>query len=342
MLISAGTFNTSNQSSNFNLTKLGSAVPTDLIPRRYSVLHVAAATVLISHECFCTLLVTIVLAVFIFYRNQPEVKATSRYLSICIFIGCYLLLFGATTHTVTSSLVSDQENTRRSICIIQISSTSVGLDLILSTAIAKTLRIAYIFSHMSKLGMGWSDRMLLCLIILITSGKICLLCLWYGLDPYLLLDREVYIGKKGYYKVTQYCHSQEVGVWLSVVIAYSALLCICLVVLAYKTRKIKRPNFKDTKKLNALTTGVIVTSIMGTAMWGILRLAGLSQGSKIVAALGYTVIPLLCQAFLFLPKIYTPFKRHIKILRPPRVIKSSTVMAENASSQVQYHRMTGN
>ena len=326
--------------SNFNFTKLSSDIPTDVIPRTYSTLHVAAATVLILYECLCTLFVTIVLIAFIVYHNQPEVKATSRYLSVCIFIGCYLFLFGAAMHTITSYMVIGVESSRRSICIIQISTTSIGLDVILATTIAKTLRIAYIFSHMGKVGVAWSDKVLLSLILLITFGKICLLLLWYVLDPYLLLDKVVYIGESGYYKVTQYCHSQEVSVWLSLTVVYSTVLCICLVVLAYKTRKIKRSNFKDTKKLNALITGVITTSVIGTALWGVLRLAGLFQASKVVGSLGYTVIPVLCQVLLFLPKLYPPFMRHIKMMRPSFALRSSSnYLAESDGSQTQYHRM---
>ena len=339
-LASVGTSSMSEQVTNFNFTRLGSEIPTDIIPRTYSTLHRAAAIVLILHECLCTLFVTTVLLAFIVCRNHPEVKATSRYLSVCIFIGCYLFLFGAAMHTITSYMVIGQESSRRSICIIEISTTSVGLDVILATTLAKTLRIAYIFSHMGKVGVAWSDKVLLSLILLIIFGKICLLLLWYILDPYLLLDKVEYTGESGYYKVTQYCYSQEVRVWLSLIVAYSTVLCICLVVLAYKTRKIKRSNFKDTKKLNALITGVITTSVMGTALWGVLRLAGLFQASKVVGSLSYTVIPVLCQVLLFLPKLYTPFRKHIKTMRPSFALRSnSSNLGESTGSQIQYHRM---
>ena len=312
--IVVGYLHSSGQSACLNISKLGATLPTVDVLRVYDTLHIAVTIVLILSVSLCFVFVSLVFIVFIMYRNQPEVKATSRYLSLCIFAGSYLILFGALTHTIGSHSVIDAASARNAICVITTSASSIGLDLILATTLAKALRIAYVFTHFKTIGKAWSDQALLVLIALIVTGKVAVLILWFSLDPYYIADQDAYISEKQHFSVTQYCYSEQVGVWLSLVFAYTGVLCVFLVVLAYRTRRIKRENFKDTKKLNALIAGIIMTSVLFTAMWGVLRLSGYSQISKFIPSVGYMLVPLLCQVLLFIPKLIPPLKRHIKTL----------------------------
>ena len=51
---------------------------------------------------------------FIYYRKEPEIKATSYTLSLCMFVGCYLLLTSALFHNITSgtTVYGSQESLR--------------------------------------------------------------------------------------------------------------------------------------------------------------------------------------------------------------------------------------
>ena len=310
--IVVGHLHTSEPSTYINVSRLGDVLPTVDVLRVYDTLHIAATIIFVLSISLCFVFVSLVFIVFITYRNQPEVKATSRYLSLCIFAGSYLILFGALTHTMGSHFVIDTASARNATCIVTTSASGIGLDLILATTLAKALRIAYVFTHFKTIGKAWSDQALLVLIALIVSGKVTVLVLWFSLDPYYIADQDTYVNEKGFVSVTQYCYSKQVGVWLSLVFAYTGVLCVVLVVLAYRTRRIKRGNFKDTKKLNALIAGIIMTSVLFTAMWGVLRLSGYSQISKFIPSIGYMIVPLLCQVLLFIPKLIPPLKRHIK------------------------------
>ena len=338
-LVTIGTLHTNSSNTIFNLSNLGNNPPTSQIARVYITVHIAATVTLTAAACASLLLVIGVFLLFIFYRNQAEVKAASKYLSISMFLGCCLLLVGATLHSITSHLIITRTSTKLSTCMIEISSTSIGLDMIIATATAKTLRIAYLFTHFRSMGKAWSDKGLLGFAALLVIGKVCLLVVWFVVDPYQLEDRKTFVRGGGHYSVVQQCTSVHAGVWLSVVLLYTGVLCVVLVVLAYRTRRIKRENFKDTKKLNALIAGIIMTAIICTSIWGILRLVGLSQASKTMANLGYIIIPILCQAFLFIPKIYPPLRRHIEMLRPSYSARPNTIPYGGILSEINYHKL---
>ncbi len=338
-IVTIGTLHTNNPNTHFNLSKLGNNVPTGQIARVYITLHIAATVTLTTAASVTLLFVIGVFLLLIFYRNQAEVKATSKYLSICMFLGCCLLLIGALLHSINSHLIITRTSTRISTCMIEISSTTIGLDMIIATATAKTLRIAYLFTHFRSMGKVWSDKGLLGFAALLVVGKVCLLVVWFAVDPYYLEDKDAFVRDGGQYSVVQQCTSVHVGVWLSLTLLYTGVLCVVLVVLAYKTRRIKRENFKDTKKLNALIAGVIMTAIICTSFWGILRLIGLSQASKTMATLGYIIIAILCQVFLFLPKIYPPLRRHIEMLRPSYSAHPNTIPYGGILSDINYHKV---
>ena len=305
-------------SSTFNLSMLGEEIPIDEIPRVYQTLPITVTVTFTVAIALCLLFLITVFGLFVFYRNQAEVKATSMALSLCIILGCFFLLFSALSHSVGSGVVIRQESQRNSLCIIDISFSSVGLDLILATILAKTLRIVHIFSHYGRTGRGWSDRVLLVMILLITTGKLCILVLWNVSDPYRIVDNDEFQGQSSdsYYLVVQQCYSEKTGVWLVIILSYTGLLGVVLTILAYKSRKIKRENFKDTKKINGLIVCILVACCISTSLWGIFRIAEMPQGSKIIGGIGYTVLPMLCLVFLFLPKILPAIRRRTQKLKP--------------------------
>ena len=49
------------------------------------------------------LFTTIVLVVYLYYRSHKEVKATSPYLSMLVFVGCYLLCLAAVCEATKAS-----------------------------------------------------------------------------------------------------------------------------------------------------------------------------------------------------------------------------------------------
>ena len=95
------------------------------------------------------LFTTIVLVVYLYYRSHKEVKATSPYLSMLVFVGCYLLCLAAVceatkasfelTHCAFTAIVS--------ITILLIVN---GIGLILLTIFITMFRIYLIFFSWMK------------------------------------------------------------------------------------------------------------------------------------------------------------------------------------------------
>ena len=77
------------------------------IPRIYYLQSAAITAVLLTIEAVLIILTTVVLILFLYYRNAPEMKATSPHLSLIMFLGCYILFAGATIETISPYVIHD-------------------------------------------------------------------------------------------------------------------------------------------------------------------------------------------------------------------------------------------
>ena len=264
----------------------------------------------------CYLFTTIVLLLFIYYRNQPEIKATSVWLSLCIFLGCYFIISGALNHFIASGESSTSLARRVSACNIPTYFLSLGIDLLFTIPLAKVMRIWRIFTYNGQMGNVWTNSSLLGFIGIVIAVKVVLLVIWTIVDPFTLKDEEKIVYVNGFgstYEIVQQCKSEYEYIWLVLVYGYSAIIGLVLIGASFKTRKVKQENFKDTKKISILVTSLIFLFIVCGALWGILRLIGDSIASKLVIGLAYCMIALQGEVFLFLPKILPALLRQFKL-----------------------------
>ena len=264
----------------------------------------------------CYLFTTIVFLLFIYYRNQPEIKATSVWLSLCMFLGCYFVVSGALNHFIANGERLKSQARRVFACNIITYFVSLGVDLLITTLLAKVLRIWRIFTLHGRTGKVWTDPSLLGFIGIVIAVKIVLLAIWTIVDPYTKTDREKLVHEDGFgltYEIVQQCESEYYYIWLVLVYGYSTVIGLVLIGASLKTRKIKQENFKDTKKITIVVTSLIYMALVCGALWGILRLIGDSIASKLVIGLAYCMIALLSEVFLFLPKILPALLRQFKL-----------------------------
>ena len=295
------------------LDLLGETRPQDEIPRVYQHIPDAITITVSVGISLAVVFVTVVLVAFFCSWRQPEVRASSRVLSLCIFLGSYLLLISSITDNIFASVYVDPVGVP--VCIIIPALAHVGLDLILATVLAKTLRIAYIFTKFKKnIGNNCSDYVLFAMIALIVGGKAFLLIAWNAIDvnhiedipnPVLTLNDDGFPQ----YNVFQQCYSQYQLVRVSLMAVYTLLICLALAVVSYVTRKIRMPNYKDTKKINAFLFTALIITLLTIALWWIFRFLRLYQISTTATSIGYTSAPILCQVFLIIPKIGPGLKR---------------------------------
>ena len=252
-----------------------------------------------------TFFTTITMVLFIHYRNHPDIKATSSILSLCMFIGCYLLIVSTLCHTIASSLVVEGDVLRFLFCWGNDLLNNIELDLILATVFAKTLRIHHIFNKLGKISSLWSDEGLFVLILIIVSVKGSIMILWITVDINYRID-DVKVPLQGFpphQVVVQTCYSHHSIVWFVLTFGYSGVLCLLMMIVAVLTKNIKRERFKDSKKICALVAVLFMSYLAGCVLWFFLRATGAYIGSKVFADLAFYALPLACQVFLFLPKI---------------------------------------
>ena len=306
--VKIGSYDSSLDQLLLNESALGE-IPSDRL-NRVSVLFPIPLTVFLSVLIvLCFVLTSVSMCLFIYYRKQPVIKATSSTLTLCLFVGCYLLLMSSLFHTVNSatSAQGSKESFRAFICSFNIYFTGIGLDIVLSTVIAKTLRIYHIFNKFGDVDPPQIcyDQGLFFLILIIVSVKIVLLILWTCLDVNHLIDKEQYISHSvpPYFLVTEECQSNHLGIWLALYFGYSAVLMFIMVLLAVLTRKVKQHHFKDSKQINSLVAILFFIMCVSVPLWSLLRITGATILSKVTYTVGYTMTAFFCQVVLILPKI---------------------------------------
>ncbi|CAI8020800.1 hypothetical protein GBAR_LOCUS12404, partial [Geodia barretti] len=117
--------------------------------------------------------------------------------------------------------------------------------------------------------------------------------------------------KPPYYEVIQHCHSNHFVVWIGITITYTAILIGFLAFVSYKTRKIRRKDFKNTKKINVLLSVVVISMAVLLPLWWVFRSVGNTVMSRVVIVSLYLIIPMSCQVCLFCPKTLPPLMRSV-------------------------------
>lgn len=287
--------------------------------------HAAIVFVIYYSEItLCSILVTLNLVLYIYYRKQPEVKATSFLISTSMFLCCYLLIL------YLLLLAARMQDIRHSdaICILRSWLNVLGIpgSLIVSTVLVKMLRVYSIFrpGSLNRIGKRFSDQAVFCYIILLQIPTIIIGILWNVLDPYK--RRTIMILETNFVAVTEECYSDNLSLWPSLLLGYNFMLTTGLVIVAIKTRKIRKTNFKDTKKVNVFVFLYVFLVIFLLSLWVTARNLSLVVYGEVALHIGHTFMVMLVQVLLFAPKLYPPFVRHVWKQRGDgtRPLKSST------------------
>ena len=157
--VEIGSYTSHLEKLTLNLSLIGE-IPSDELDRMYEIYPVGLMVVLSVLILLCLLLTTVILLLFVHYQAEPEIKAASRYLSLCMFLSCYTLLVASLDYTILSGIIIPQNNfaIRAIACVVDVTLSTIGLDLVLSTLFAKMLRIYHIFERLGKVSFVWSDK----------------------------------------------------------------------------------------------------------------------------------------------------------------------------------------
>ena len=272
--------------------------------------------------------VTVMLLGYSFFRYEPEIKSTSFSLSLLVFLGCYLL-FIYLSILLYFHQPSDTSNQTLDILCISLnwfSGLGVPTALILVTSLVKTLRIYYIFNKpiATELSKTCSDIYLVIYVILIMSPLIFLHTLWTIVDPYLGSLKT--IAELNTIRYQKECKSTHTMLWYSLLAVYLITIFSILVVVAVRMRRIQKSHFNDTKKVIILVSCYFLDLILALACWRVLYAAVNAYMAAIVLHIGHFTVIVLCQVFLFVPKVVPPLIRYIKKFKHP-IRNDNTIMS---------------
>ena len=290
-------------------------IPLPTLLRQFNHIPLPVTNLLIAVVSLCIAFTTVMFILFIKYQRYSEIKATSPYLSLLMFLGTYLILIATLVQAILTRITVMPTNNVMSsaLCGSVITGNIVGINLIFSTLLLRMLRVYRIFSYFGRTGKIWSDKVLTAIVLLIVGGDVVLLLIWFCVDPFMVRSVTHYEhhDTPPHYETNQYCTSNKIAVWFSLIFGKVGVLFMIVLLLAIKTRKIQRENFKDTKKVNIyifITVLIIATLI---PVWFLLEGMENVQGTGIVIYVAFGATGLLNQLMLFTPKVFPPMLRSL-------------------------------
>ena len=315
------------------------ALPDDKLQSQYKLIPFPVTVLLIVVVSLCLTFTTIMFILFIKYRRYSEIKATSPYLSLLMFLGTYLILIATLIQAILTAIRMSTTNDVMSsaLCGSVITGNIIGINLIFSTLLLRMLRIYRIFSHFGRTGKIWSDKVLVIIVLLIVGGDVVLLLIWFRVDPFTVrgVIQYKYRDTLPHYEIHQYCTSNNIAVWFALTFGKVGVLFVIVLFLAIKTRKIQRENFKDTKKVNIyiFVTVLIIATLI--PVWFLLVGTENVQGTGIVIYIAFGATGLLNQLMLFTPKVFPPMFRSLGwnvCLSPRSKLQKATIRRKDNST----------
>ena len=314
-------------------------LPDDKLQSQYNLIPFPVTILLIVVISLCLVFTSVMFILFIKYRRYSEIKATSPYLSLLMFLGTYLILIATLIQAILTAIrMSPTDDVMSSaLCGSVITGNIIGINLIFSTLLLRMLRIYRIFNHFGRTGKIWSDKVLVVIVLFIVGGDVALLVIWFCVDPFTVrgVTHYEHHDTPPHYEIRQYCTSNNIAVWFALTFGKVGVLFAIVLFLAIKTRKIQRENFKDTKKVNIyiFVTVLIVATLI--PVWFLLVGTENLKGTGIVIYVAFGATGLLNQLMLFTPKVFPPMLRSLGwnvCLSPRSKLQRATIKRKDNSN----------
>lgn len=303
-----GTYSPSSMNLSFFVDLRQEDFPDDTPGRRLYLIPLWLGSLLLTVQGILLSLLIIDTALIVYLRKTAEIKSSSFYISLIIMLGCYFLCISTALYVLFSSVSMANSKVFKTLFYLDLWLSLNGLNLVIIPLLFRLLRIAVVFGSFRTTGKYWSDRYLVAYIFLLSSIVLILLIAWSTIDPLQCTPpREIYVqpfNHPPYYLLYAHCSSHFMQLWLLLIYVWLGVVFLIVVLLAIKTRRIKRKNYKDTKKVNIfvfLVSGILMTFI---PLSFILDAVNVYIGAFIFKWAAFFMVPLLCQLFIFMPKIF--------------------------------------
>ena len=306
IMVVVGEFETYDNTLTFYDNLSSHSVPSDSFDNVvYSIPIGVTAAIIIIQVVLLVFVLASVLALT-YWRERAEVKSTSLHISYMMLVGDFLLSISLMLYTIIYVLDIPRQ-VYSIICNVDIWIFFLGVNLIVVCLLFRLLRIVYIFRSYRSIGKYCSDMYLTLYILLSCSIMVFILIVWEVVDPLHQVSETELQPTASPPQILEYryCSSEKVGVWLGISHTWLSLLLVIVICLAILTRKIKRKNFKDTKKVYMFVFSIFITCTIFLPLYRILEQMNYILISFLLRNASHIIIILFSQVLLFLPK-YVP------------------------------------
>lgn len=326
--VTVGQYDT--QLGHFNVINDSTLLSSKIPPGRVYQLPSVFTRAVFSIEILVSFtLVTVNLILYICFRKEPEVKATSYMITMIIFLSCYILMLYLVL--LASEHFYVRNTFKNAICLTRSWINFIGVPgpLILATVLVKMLRIYKIFHRntFSRIGKCLSDPAILCYVLVLQVPNVLVLTLWSLLDPYRNMVKKALMTNSIH--IRDECLSDDLVTWPLILQAYFSILAVTLTIVAIKTRKIRKKHFKDTKKVNLFVYVNILLTVFLVGFWITTRNVSNNFDAEVALHVSHTLTIFFSQCLLIVPKIYPPLCRHIQRDKPKRKLNTTTTSSNH-------------
>ena len=295
------------QPSDFYITLNASDLPSDTVPQvnEYILIPLPVAIVLYIVTGCVIFLTTIQLFLYLAYRHHKVIKATSPYLSLLMFAGCYLFCVAAIQLITFGSFVLPPE-TFTAMAIAHYVFIINGISLILITLFIKLLRVYRIFTCWSKnLGKEWNNLSLFFAILLLSIVP--------NIGLAVLITLKSPTHSTYYYKffrgnlpvIEIHTRIEPTSNYILISLAATCVVVFLTMVfyMGVRNRKIKMKNFNSTGQVYLLLAVLVITICLTISIVIIFLVREQESVANAVMVALLLIFATAFQLILFLPKI---------------------------------------
>lgn len=281
-------------------------LPRDTPPLVFISIPLPVAILLYIIDAALITFITVQLILYIYYRNHKVIKATSPYLSLLMFAGCYLCCAAAILlNTIGSFILPSGAYLPLSILIIVFIVNSASLVFV--TLTAKLVRIYRIFSAWMKrdLGRRWNDCPLVCMVLIFAVVPNILLAILLALRPPRYKTVVPTVTRRGNVIVEENHIVADPVALISVYISavYILIFLVILVYLSITSRKVRIKIFNNSCQVLFLLGVIFVTICITDVLYIVLSLTRQEHLARSIMIIGLIIFSLSCQLGLFTSKL---------------------------------------
>uniref|UniRef100_A0A6P4F3W2 Gamma-aminobutyric acid type B receptor subunit 2 n=1 Tax=Drosophila rhopaloa TaxID=1041015 RepID=A0A6P4F3W2_DRORH len=251
---------------------VGKTPPKDrtLIYIEHSQVNPTIYIVSASASVIGVIIATVFLAFNIKYRNQRYIKMSSPHLNNLIIVGCmmtYLSIIFLGLDTTLSSVAAFPY-----ICTARAWILMAGFSLSFGAMFSKTWRVHSIFTDLKLNKKVIKDYQLFMVVGVLLAIDIGIITTWQIADPFYRETKQMEplhhenIDDVLVIPENEYCQSEHMTIFVSIIYAYKGLLLVFGAFLAWETRHVSIPALNDSKHIGFSVYNVFITCLAGAAI----------------------------------------------------------------------------